>query len=221
MIPDDVVRFSHIFDRHLKDAMRYCFFTRGVEFQRRKAGQLASLIVQIQSKKQDQADAGNSEAANYLLAMEFVAESFRHELEMYVKLKSDDMDGAWDELIYSQSAADHAISAHESVAVPMRDQAERLQRIEDAIFPPQTFMSPGFITRVSHCSICGKSYQDCDHIKGKPYNGELCAEVIEKAEVQEISIVPKPANKHARILAFERGNTKWNQLTLRRAKKEE
>ena len=216
MIDAELLEYSRYLDQRLKNAMRFCFLTRGIEFQRRKAGQLSALYLDITAKKACEASAGHTEAANYLLAMECAVECFRMELEMYVNLKTDNMDGAWENLISAQDTATHSMSAHESVREAMGERLVWLERIETVMFPPQRFMSPAFIARKTHCSICKKPYEECQHLKGKAYNGEFCAEVIEKADLREISVVTDPANKRARVTAFGNGNVKRNTMTLRR-----
>ena len=212
----ELLEYSRYLDQRLKNAMRYCFLTRGIEFQRRKAGQLSALYLDIIAKKACEASAGHTEAANYLLAMECAVQCLRMELEMYVSLKTDDMDGAWENLIGAQDAARDSMSADESVREAMEERLCWLDRIESVMFPRQVFMSPGLVARKTHCSICKKPYEECQHLKGKAYNGEFCAEVIEEADLKEVSVVTDPANKRARVTAFGNRNAKRNTMTLRR-----
>lgn len=214
MIDAHVLEYSRYIDQRVKNAMRYCFLTPGIELQRRKASQLSALYLEVVEKKAREASDGHNEAANYLLAMEYAVECFRLELEMYVDLKTDKMEKAWDKLISAQLSAMNSISAHDSVREAMKERLDRLENIEAVMFPPQMFVSPGLVARKTSCSICMRSYEECKHLKGKAYNGELCAEVIEEADLKEISIVTDPANKQARVTEF--GNAKRNTMTLRR-----
>lgn len=215
MIDEEVLEYSRYIDRCVKAALRYCFLTRGIELQRRTASELSSLRVEIAAKKTREASAGHTEAANCLLAMECAVDCFRLELEMYSNLKTDNMDEAWNNLIEAQVAATKSISAHESVRQAMNERLDWLEKLEAAMFPPQVFMSPALVARKTHCSICMKPYEDCRHIKGKAYNGEFCSEVIEAAQLREVSIVPDPADKRARVTAIGDGDVRRNTMTLR------
>jgi hypothetical protein len=92
-----------------------------------------------------------------------------------------------------------------------------LSLIEKAVFPKLMFGSPSFTVRSSKCSICGQKYGDCDHIKGRPYIGKFCAEIIEEVDnLREVSVVENPANRHARFISYGEGNSQIDVLTLRR-----
>ncbi len=94
-----------------------------------------------------------------------------------------------------------AMQAH-SLASHLESYSEHLSALEKHIFPPQMFFSPGMIIKEARCSICDAEYGDCDHIAGKPYMGELCSRLILHVDVEEVSLVDKPANKHARLISF-------------------
>jgi hypothetical protein len=95
----------------------------------------------------------------------------------------------------------------------------KLDAQEKIFFPPQTFCSPGLIVRKSKCSICNLDYGECEHIKGKAYNGELCVRIIEQAELLEMSIVEEPANKHARAYSWSEKGEDHDIMTWRIRKK--
>lgn len=60
-------------------------------------------------------------------------------------------------------------------------------------------LSPGMIIVSAECSICGRDPEDCDHVKGRVYEGETCRRIIREAEVLEFSLVARPAQPDARI----------------------
>lgn len=60
-------------------------------------------------------------------------------------------------------------------------------------------LSPGYIVRSAECSICGLDPEDCAHIVGRTYAGEVCYRIITQADVLEISLVGRPAQPDARI----------------------
>lgn len=60
-------------------------------------------------------------------------------------------------------------------------------------------LSPGYIVRSAECSICHLDPDDCAHILGRTYDGEVCYRIITRADVLEVSLVGRPAYPDARI----------------------
>ncbi len=77
------------------------------------------------------------------------------------------------------------------------------------------FLSTGGIIRETKCSICKDDYEECDHMKGKMYNGGLCQREIHKIELEEVSIVDTPANKLCRITTIQSNGKNVDVLTLK------
>ena len=95
---------------------------------------------------------------------------------------------------------------------------EHLDALEHHMFPAQMFFSPGMIIREARCSICGQEYGECDHLAGKPYMGELCTREIVHVDLEEVSLVTNPANKHARgIIISDKDGIHRDFLTWRLA----
>lgn len=63
-------------------------------------------------------------------------------------------------------------------------------------------MSAGFVIKQSHCSVCGKDPEECEHISGRVYDGERCCRVITEAELLEVSLVERPNQPDARIHSY-------------------
>lgn len=60
-------------------------------------------------------------------------------------------------------------------------------------------LSPGMIVHRVECSICGENAEDCEHIRGQTYDGQVCARRMKDLEVLEVSLVGRPADPDARI----------------------
>ncbi|MEC3980419.1 hypothetical protein [Amycolatopsis sp. H20-H5] len=60
-------------------------------------------------------------------------------------------------------------------------------------------MSVGMKIRAMECSICGGDPDECEHIRGREYNGQRCIHRITDAEIMEVSFVAQPAQPDARI----------------------
>lgn len=74
-----------------------------------------------------------------------------------------------------------------------------LQRCPVALAHTRIGLSPGYIVEDARCSICGRDPEDCTHITGRTYDGQMCVREIHSAKLVEVSFVPRPANPDARI----------------------
>jgi hypothetical protein len=209
-----VTEFLDHFQQTVAECRRFCYAARAREFQAESIATLEILDSQIAALKAEMIEAQDEDAANCLLSLSLAARALSHELEMWVALKDDSAASAWDSLVEAQTCASNAIRAH-TISDHLERYVERLEVLERVLFPSITFMSVGMVIQESHCSICGCEYGDCDHLKGEVYMGEMCARVITQADLKETSIVPEPANKHARMIAISDGNAMRDLLTWR------
>ena len=148
-----------------------------------------------------------------------------YEFQMASEIKTEETDYCNVQeraIIEAQGHVSTAIKAHDNFRY-LEKYADKLSAIEQLLFPPQTFCSPGMIVKESECSICKQDYGECDHVKGRAYMGELCVRIITKAELREISLVKEPANKHARALHFseKEGNRDIITWRIKKETKEE
>lgn len=133
-------------------------------------------------------------------------------IKMWILLKEEKPDQAWDELINAQSNAISALKAH-SVSSHLERYSQLLHTIEKIVFPPQVFTSTGLTVKEEECSICGESYEDCDHIAGKAYLGSFCSIIVKDIQLNEASIVNEPADKRCRITHFDVKEGRRNRMT--------
>jgi hypothetical protein len=170
-------------------------------------------LVELRDEKRAAVAAQNEDLANLLLGYQCVATCLHAEITMWLLLKSEKPDEAWDSLVSAQMAAADAARAHPGFH-HVTHQAERLEAIEKLVFPPQVFVSAGAIVRRQECSICGGEYGECGHLIGKPYWGEFCYILAKDIEFDHAAIVANPADKRCRILRFsveggERNRMSW------------
>ena len=202
---------SDVFESH----GRFFFLARGAEFQQSSADKLEAFQKEIEEVLLDSQKQKFIDASNRLKALALHTSSLVAELRMYIHIKNDAMSEAWDELIAAQSATLWAIRAHDGVGKSLEPRAKRLDVLERLLFPKQIFFSTGFTVKSSECSICRKEYRDCDHIKGRIYNGEFCTRLINDADLNEVSVVEEPADKRCRALSFGEGNEMRDVITYR------
>jgi hypothetical protein len=197
------------FNSTVNKQTKFCYLVRDESFQRSAVEELENFRGELRVVKKRAQESRLEETANLLLALEFLAGALIEELLMWISLKANRPDDAWRHLVEAQSYAGQATGVH-AIAEGHGWYIERLEVVERIIFPPQLFGSVGVVVEKSECSICGAAYGACDHFKGKAYNGELCARIIKKCKLSEISFVIDPANKHCRALCLRA----WNELTV-------
>jgi hypothetical protein len=218
---DKVVSFQKRFSEIAVDCQKFCFMTKAKELQEEARDMLTKLYDEAHSLKLDIISQEDEDAANAMLSFEEIITALRDELNMWIALKEDNPGSAWDYLVNAQRNARNALQVH-SVGDHLTGYIQHLDILEHVLFPPQKFMSVGIIVLEAECSICGEEYGECDHIKGKPYMGEQCVRIINHvAQLEDVSIVDNPANKHCRIISFSDGDVMRDLLTWRVVKRDE
>jgi hypothetical protein len=196
----------------LKDAENLSVLTRDSDLQREAVTKLGTLTQQCAELKALAIAAEDENFANVMLGFECVLDCLSSEIKMWIALKEERPDAAWDNLISAQTAASDAARAHHRFS-HLTLHTERLENIENLVFPPQVFVSAGLIVRYQECSICGTEYGECDHLIGKPYWGKLCSVVVRDFEPNHLAIVEEPADKRCRVMQITVEGGKRNCMT--------
>ncbi|WP_312930864.1 hypothetical protein [Agrobacterium cavarae] len=200
------------FNELIKHCETFCFITRDSGLQRNAITSLQLMISECAFIKSNAVDKKEEEYANILLGFECVAQCLCAELEMWIFLKEERPDEAWDRLVTAQMAAIDSVRAHQFFA-HNEAQAARLEEIERLVFPKQVFVSAGMIVRHQECSICSSEYGDCDHLAGKPYWGKFCYIKATDFEADHVALVESPADKRCRITAYSLDGGQRNRMT--------
>jgi hypothetical protein len=211
---EELPAFVQSFNTSIRDAEVFISIARARELQAEACGAVESLLRDIASEKALAIRAANEDYANFLLGCECAASGVLAEIQMWLLLKDEKPDEAWNRLIDAQSSYTAAMRAHPGFR-HLGEARDRLQAIEDLVFPPQVFISSGFIIRVQECSICGKEYEDCEHLVGRPYMGRFCYIIARNAMLDHVSIVDRPADKRCRITSFGTEGGNRNRMTWR------
>ncbi len=208
------------FEKIATEAQTLSFLPRDTTLQAAATEHIDQFLQLLGETKGLAVSEGNEEAANTILSMELALDTVRHQLQMWVALKRDAPESAWDHLVDAQQSCDAAISVRRQL--PSKPQVTGLENlsgvlnlIEQVVFPPQVFCSFGATVHSRTCSICGREYDDCGHIRGRAYMGKLCYTILRELDVREVSIVPHPANKRARVTHFSDGTKMRNRMTWR------
>ena len=162
---------------------------------------LKGFEIEISNNLETAIQNGTPREANILLGLRALVQAGVAELELYLLLKQDLPDEAWDQLIKAQSSIGAAMRADLSFLF-LEAKAIRLRALEDYLFPPQQFLSAGLIVGYQECSICKESYDQCNHIAGRPYHGRFCNIILKDVTGDHVALVDEPANRHCRVTAF-------------------
>lgn len=200
------------FNEQVKEAEVFLSIARDSSLQQQAIEKLLALRTSIAAKKDNAISGGNEDYANLLLGCECVTTALIAELKMWLSLKQDKPDAAWDELVTAQMASVDAVRSHLEFA-HLSEHNKRLEAIEKLVFPPQVFISSGMIVEKQECSICGEEYGVCDHLVCKPYMGRLCHIIARDLSLDHVAIVEHPADKRCRVQHFDVEGGSRNRMT--------
>jgi hypothetical protein len=216
----ELTNFLTSFNERIKEVEVFLSIVRASELQEAACKKLGELLKEIAAEKVMAIKDKNEDYANLLLGCECVAHALIAELRMWLLLKEEKPDAAWDQLVDAQMSSVSASQAHDGF-LHLEQHYKKLLAIEHLVFPPQVFVSSGFIVRHQECSICGAEYGECQHLVGKPYMGKFCHIIARDIELDHVSIVEHPADKRCRVQQFDAEGGTRNRMTWRvEAKKE-
>ncbi len=211
---DDKRTFVEDFNASIKEAENFLTIARCSELQRKAIASLDELRVKVRALKIGAIAERDEYLANLLLGYQCVVEALAAEIEMWILLKEENPDAAWDKLVEAQMSSLAACRAHPGFS-HVGHHYQRLETIETLVFPPQIFVSSGMLVKRQECSICGIEYEDCGHLIGMPYMGEFCSVVAREIELDHVAIVENPADKACRIREFDVVGGVRNRMTWR------
>jgi hypothetical protein len=151
------------FNGIIKECEDFCCITRHTTLQREARERLLRLSRRCMELKGEAIAAEDENFANLLLGFQCVCSALEAELSMWILLKEETPNKAWDELIRAQMSTANAARAHRGFS-HLKGHGHRLQQIEELVFPPQVFVSAGLVVGYQECSICGGEYGNCEHI---------------------------------------------------------
>src|SRR5271165_2115053 len=97
-----------------KECSVYISPARDSELQKEVIQKIGAFALHNATVKAAAVEAADEDFANICLGIESVSTALRAEISMWVLLKQDKPDAAWDELVTAQIAVADAIRAHES-----------------------------------------------------------------------------------------------------------
>lgn len=208
------------FNEMAQVAQRKAFITVGIEIQKEEIVTLTNYRSELKELKQQFVERNLENEANLIYCIDNSLLAVQYELQMLVNIKEDKMREAWGNLVNAQVIYGTVVRNYPFELETTNGYVERLEAYEKLLFPKMFFSSVGGIIKKSNCSICKESYGKCNHIKGRLYNGELCVREISEMELEEVSLVDVPANKHCITLTTTINNKTVDLITLREQEEE-
>lgn len=210
----ELTGFITSFNERVKEIEVFLSIARASELQEAACKNLENLLEEISAEKIVAIKNEREDYANLLLGCECVAHALTAELRMWLLLKEEKPDAAWDQLVDAQMSSVSAARAHDGFR-HLEQHYRKLLAVEHLVFPPQVFVSSGLIVRHQECSICGEEYGECQHLIGKPYMGKFCHIIARDLELDHVAIVEHPADKRCRIQHFDAEGGSRNRMTWR------
>ena len=198
----------------LAEQHRYLCITRDEQILATQLAWLNEFKLAIESTKNEFIEAQNEEKANLWLSAEELCTAIACCVQMFLDLKANKPDFAWNRLVDAQDHAHWSCDkSHLLNGIPS-EYVSYFNALEKILFPPQTFTSISVVASTK-CGICDSPLPECDHIRGSAYMGMRCTEVITPISVDHVAIVDHPADKRCRITHRGDGEDKMvNLMTL-------
>lgn len=203
------------FDAVAQKAHSLAFPVRDIELQRKHVAELVRLHDRLRAVKRAAIGAKREDIANDFLGTQCLARALAEELNMWIALRTGDPHAAWEALFQAQ---DHVFVAFRAVPhnPTIQEYAHRLSTLEARLFPRLIFLSAGFEHSGGKCSVCHKPFDECSHVEGRVYCGQVCAEIdFSAVELDHISVVESPRDKRCYAHSYQEDDGTWLDIMTR------
>jgi hypothetical protein len=203
------------FNEVVLKSQNLAIFARDIDLQKKEIVTLKKFIEKAENLKSQNLENFTEPELNLILCLIISADTIKLELSFLISLKNNEMEGAWGSLVTAQNNISIVARNHPISGEYLNGYVQRLDSYEKLLFPKMMFASVGGIFRETKCSICKANYEDCEHMKGKMYKGELCVREIHQMDLEEVSVVENPANKLCRQLTVTYNGKEVDLMTLK------
>ncbi|MBM9548423.1 hypothetical protein JWG40_15455 [Leptospira sp. 201903074] len=213
---DSTKTIPEIFNETIKSAdksLDYLPFSTDTTLQENILVELNQLIPWIKSAKLSLAQIGDGEKANEFLYLQSSIYSLISILKCLLNIKKNDFEKAWMDII----------DAEEYIALGLRLTSDpeflnhiskHREMLEKTMFPKiPIYSSIGAIVKGGKCNICLTNYENCNHIEGLIYKGQLCRIVDQtNIEINHTALVKNPRDRRCIPLKIENSNQKMENI---------
>jgi hypothetical protein len=209
---DGQKQFIEEFNTEVRECEYLLCIARDSGLQAEACRRMSEVLDLVRREKEIAIACADESYANTLLGCECISGSLIHELQMYLSLKTEHPEQAWDELIYAQESSSAAMRTDSGFG-HLGERVAKLEHLEELLFPPQIFVSAGLTVERQICAICELDYDDCPHLAGLPYMGRFCRIRQERLLANHVAIVDKPLDKTCRLTSFDVEGGRRNRMT--------
>jgi hypothetical protein len=211
MTNSKTITFDEILKKYeeiTQESLKYCCFVRDIAFQKQKIKELELFKKEIKSYKHHAVINKSERQANIFFHFQCCINSIISVLQMWISLKTNKFDIAWDYLIDAQEYVLIAFKADNN-HIGLDNYLNHLYKIERAIFPEfPYFNSWGCIIQGGKCSVCGSDYGTCNHLEGLVYWGKYCTRInFKPIRLDHSSVVQNPKDRRCiiRYISTDKG----------------
>jgi hypothetical protein len=202
----------------VENGLLVCYGSCCHELQTQEQHRQYALIQKLEKYREQGIEDQNEQQANAAFIYLNIAAALLHHLQLWLLLKSDRMDEAWDQLVEAQDSLRIALRFVQDDA--LRRWYMELLAAEKLLFPPQRFVSSAHYFGYAECTICGKVYGECEHVEGRLYMGHMCVKhFCDIGDLDHFAIVDYPRDKGCRWTKVKRDGYMYCTLTLRQLEK--
>lgn len=202
------------FCKKIDEFQIYNKFTVSLSLKKIAIEDCKTFINYIKSMKYQAIQKNHSYEADQLFHMQCFLNSLLSSLKIWIFLEENDYKKAWDSLIDAKEYLNIAskINTYEGIDNFLK----HLEAIENSIFPQRKFyLSAAFTSSIGNCSICHKTFFECEHLENHIYCGQLCLRVnLEKIKANHVALVENPDDRRCIVTSYGQGKSIIDSFTL-------
>lgn len=147
--------------------------------------------------------------ADAMLGRECLISCMYHEAQMWIGLREERPHDAWRDFVGAEQYLQLALRTPAAIEFEHLC-ANRLSRLQETLFPHMMYMSCGYDHGAGRCTICERPLDECEHVKGRIYGGQVCAEFdLKFFDVDHVAVVEQPMSKHCYMSHQRQPNEDW------------
>ncbi|ENV37743.1 hypothetical protein F959_01263 [Acinetobacter venetianus RAG-1 = CIP 110063] len=212
-----IVSFEEIhskFCEKIDTLQSYNNYTCSIELKRIAIKNCLEFIKLIKKEKYSAIKNKKTYIADQLFHMQCVLNSLLSSLKIWLYIEKKQFKNGWDSLIDAYEYLFIAKKINEYKGLSNLEM--HLNSIEKSIFPKRKiYLSAAFTSSIGSCSICNKSFYECNHIENNIYCGKLCyRKNISNIKGNHIALVENPRDRRCLITNYGHKNSIIDSFTL-------
>jgi hypothetical protein len=209
---------EHDVRESVENSLLVCYGSCCHKLQTQERDRQHALIEKLEKYRQQAIEIRNENQANAAFIYLHIVAALLHHLQLWLLLKADQMEEAWDELVEAQNCLQCVLRFIQDDLLQHWNMD--LLAAEKLLFPPQQFVSTSDYFNYATCSICGKVYGECSHVAGRLYMGQMCStQIHDVCGVNHVALVDHPRDKGCRLVKVKRDGYMHCTLTYRHLEK--